>query len=51
MGSKYEESTGGLISRIMDQLANMDVVGNKELDIGSKNPEGVCGWLVKRRKI
>ena len=45
----YQEKEGVAIVRIMSQLGAIDRVSYIELEQGIRNPEGIWGWLVKKR--
>ena len=44
------EATGEPISRITAQPLNMNAVVRRELDMGLRNPEGLWGWLIRKRQ-
>ena len=46
---KYKERPGEAIKRLMEQLEGISQVIYQELEEGVQDPEGVWGWLSKKR--
>ena len=47
---RHYEPAGRPITRITNQLGNLDDVIWKELGLGVRTPEGVRDWLVRKRR-
>ena len=50
LSGRYRGAEGTHIVRIAEQLSEMERLIHRASELGVRNPEGVCGWLGKKRR-